>query len=138
MAVSIALTVASARGGDTVGGEALGDGEIATSGEVLLEDPLDDRRRHRIGVELVQPLAIAGLLRIGVRAHVSKAVTIRGSAAEEPSLHLRLRAHGRPYAGLDPRALTLRHATEEHHHQIVGLGAGVDGPPTSGTHIATP
>ena len=85
------------------------------------------RRRLGIGLELVEPLPVAGLLRVRVRAGVGEPVAVGRSSAEEPALRRRLGAHGRADAGLDPHPLALRHAAEEHHHQVVRLGAGVDG-----------
>jgi hypothetical protein len=75
----------------------------------------------------MQPLPVTGLLRVRVRAGVGEPVAVRRPPAEEPSLRRRLGAHGRPDAGLDPHPLALRHSAEEHHHEIVRLGARVDG-----------
>ena len=61
-----------------------------------------------------------------MRAHVDEPVPVGRTAPKESALHRRLRTHGRPDSGLEPGALALRHAAEEHHHQVVGLGARVD------------
>ena len=46
--------------GDIVAGEGLGDGEDAMSGEVQVEDPLNDGRGLRVRCEPVQAPAFGG------------------------------------------------------------------------------
>jgi hypothetical protein len=122
----VALGVGGARAGHVVAREALGDGVDARTVEVLGVDPFDDRGCGRVGLEVVQSLTVGGLARVGVRAAVGEPVTVGRAAAEEPTLG-GLAGHRRAHADLDAVPLALGHAAVERHHQIVRVGAGIDG-----------
>ena len=107
VAVSVAGRVVRAGGGDAVAGEALGDREEPLPREVLGEDALHDRARRPGRLEPVETLAVGRLARVRVRAGVGEPVAVGRSAAEEPTLVLRLGRHGRADPDLDPVALTL-------------------------------
>jgi hypothetical protein len=111
-AVGVAGGVVLGRGGDSVAGQALGDGEQAAAGEVLREDPPDHSRGLRVGFELVQPLAVGGLGGVGVRPGVGDLVAVGRPSAEEPSLDRGLGGHGCADPQLDPCPLALGHAAE--------------------------
>src|ERR1022692_3374013 len=73
------LRAASCWDGEGSGrGSALGDGEQAAPGEVLGEDPPDHPRGLGVGFELVQPLSVGGLGRVGARSGVGDAVAVGG------------------------------------------------------------
>ena len=87
-AVLVALGVVRGRAGDAVAGEAFGDGVEAVPGDELGEDPRDDRGGLGVEVELVQPLAVRCLGRVGVRSRVRDQVPVGRASAEEPALDL--------------------------------------------------
>src|SRR5439155_7758602 len=60
-AVPVAGPVVRGRAEDPVGGQCLGDGEQAPTGQVFAVDPLHDRRGDRVGFELVEPATVEGL-----------------------------------------------------------------------------
>jgi hypothetical protein len=65
----------------------LGDGVEAASREVLLEDPLHDRRRRRVRFEPMQPLAVGSLAWVAVRPSIRAAVAVGGRPPRKrPSL----------------------------------------------------
>jgi hypothetical protein len=76
----------------------------------------------------VQPLAVGGLGRVGVRPGVGDPVAVGRSAAEEPALDRGLGGHGGADPDADPVPLAFRHAAEHRHDQVVGLGVRVDRP----------
>ena len=80
----------------------------------------------RVGLELVQALAVGGLGRVGVRPGVGEPVAVGRAAAEEPALERGLGGHGGADPDLDPVPLAFGHAAEHRHDQVVGLGVRVD------------
>lgn len=68
--MGVAEPVVAAGGGDSLSVEPLGDRVGTLIAEVLGEDPLADRSRVGGGFERVEPLAVGGLGRVGVRAGV--------------------------------------------------------------------
>ena len=64
------------------------------AGQVFGEDPLHDGRGDRVGFEAVEPLAVGGFGRVGVRAGVGESVAVGRASAEEPAFDLWL---GRPW-----------------------------------------
>ena len=94
--------------------------------EELGEDPLHDRCGDRVGLEPVEPLAVAAFAGFGCGPASASTVAVRRSAAEEAALDRGLRGHRGADAGLDPVAFALAHAAVERHHEVVGLGAGID------------
>jgi hypothetical protein len=71
-------------GWDTVPCQAFRDGEDPATGDELDEDAPDYRGRLGIKVQLVHPLAVSGLSRVGVRSRVHDHVPVRRTPAEEP------------------------------------------------------
>ena len=61
-----------------------------------------------------------------MRSGVDELVAVGGSAAEEAALDRGLRGHRRADTGLDAGAFALAHPAVERHHEVVGLGAGID------------
>jgi len=84
--VGVACPVLARRRRDVVGGEALGDGQVAAAVQEQAEDPRHDRGGSRVGFQDVQPHAQAGLGRIGMLAGVGEAVAVGGPAAQEAAL----------------------------------------------------
>ena len=79
------------------------------------------------GASRSQPLADRGLGGVRVRAGVDELVAVRRPAAEEAALDRRLGGHRRADPGLDAHSLALAHPAVQRHHQVVCLGAWVDG-----------
>jgi hypothetical protein len=127
-----ALRVVGAWGGDAVTSETFGDGEDATTGEVLAEDTLDDRRGQRIWLQPVRTPADGGFAGIGMRSCVGQPVSIRRAAAKETSFVVRLRGHCRADPGFDPVPFLFRHPAVEGHDKVVRVGAGVNAPANLG------
>ena len=107
-------------------GEALGDRVQAAAAEELVEDPLHDRRRDRVGLESMQALTDRGLRWVRMRTGVGEHVAVRRSSAEEAALDRGLCGHRGADAGLDPVAFALAHAAVEAHHEVVRVRAGID------------
>ena len=127
-AVPVTSGVVRGRARDTVAGEHLGDGVDAVPGEEQGEDPAHHRRRFGGEVEPVQPLAVRGLGRVGVRARVREQVPVRRASAQESALHAGEGFHSGADADLDPVAFGLAHPSEHAHHHVVGFVGGVDRP----------
>ena len=66
--VAVAARVVGGGAGDTVAGEALGDGEDAQAAEELGEDPLHDRGGIGVRFKAAQAFAVGGFGGVGVRA----------------------------------------------------------------------
>nr|WP_231509185.1 hypothetical protein [Streptosporangium roseum] len=98
------------------------------TGQEIGEDPGHNGRGDRVELQPVQPAAVCGLGRVGVRAGVTEAIAVRRPPAEETALHLGLGRHRGPDPDLDPVALALAHPAEDAHHQVVRLVGRVDGP----------
>lgn len=98
------------------------------AGEIGGEDALDDRCGGGVGLEAVQAAAFGGLARVGVGAGVGEPVAVGRAAAKVSAFEFGLGGHGGAHADLDAVAFAFRHAAEDGHHQVVGLGLGVDGP----------
>jgi hypothetical protein len=92
----VTVRVMRGRAGNRVCREPFGDGVDAESVGELGEDPTHDYCRSLVDAELMQPLAVRSLGRVGVRASVDQAVSIGRPAAQEPALKLRLRGHRGP------------------------------------------
>ena len=76
---------------------------------------------------MVEALAVGCLAGVRVRAGVGECVAVGRAPAEEAALDGGLGGHGGAHPGLDAVALALAHAAVEAHHEVVGVGAGVDG-----------
>ncbi|MDI5964037.1 hypothetical protein POF43_015155 [Streptomyces sp. SL54] len=125
-AVGVALAVVGRGAGDAVVGEALGDGEVADTRVVLLEDPLHNRGSDRVWLQPMQPLAVRRLRRVRVRAGVDQHVAVRRATSEEAALDLRLRGHRGADPDLDAVPLALADPAEDRHDEVVRLGLRVD------------
>ena len=84
--VPVAGRVVGAGGGDTVARETLGDAEKPSAGQVLGEDPLDDRGGRGVDFQAAEPLAVEGLAGVGVGAGVGQPVAVGRAAPEEAAL----------------------------------------------------
>ncbi len=114
-------------GEDPICGESLGDGVQTPTGEKLGEDSLHHRSRYRIGFEPPELLAGRRLGVVGVRAGVDELVAVGWSSTEESAFDGRLGSHGRSDSGFDAVAFAFAHPPVEAHHQVVSIGAGIDG-----------
>ncbi|ORV03588.1 hypothetical protein AWB93_02105 [Mycobacterium bohemicum] len=74
----------------------------------------------------MKPLPKIGLSRVWVRAGIDEPVTVGWSTTEISGRVLRKCRHRGTDAHLDSSALSLAHATEQSHHQVVCLGAGIN------------
>lgn len=74
----------------------------------------------------MQPLAVGGLGRVGVRACVDQQVSVGWPAAEEAALGRRDRRHSGTDPDLDAVAFALGQATEHAHDHVVGFIARTD------------
>ncbi|MEI2699059.1 MAG: hypothetical protein V9E94_12190 [Microthrixaceae bacterium] len=125
-AVSVAGWVVRAGGRDAIGGQRLGDRPESSTGEVVVEDALDDRRGAGVDLETVLALAGGCFRWVGVGAGVAEQVAVGRPSAEEAALGGGLGCHGAADADLDPVAFALAHAAVEAHDHVVGVGSGVD------------
>ena len=102
--------------------------DVAQTGTVGIHaiDPLNDRSRHRVGFEAVNPLAEIRFGRVGVRTGVDQPVTVRWSTTKISRRVLRQCRHRSTDTHLDSRALPFAHAAEKSHHQVVCLRTGID------------
>src|ERR1700716_534193 len=74
----------------------------------------------------MKPLPEICLCRVRVRAGIDEPVTVRWSTAEISGRVLRECRHRRTDTHLDSSALSLAHAAEKRHHEIVCLRAGIN------------
>jgi hypothetical protein len=76
----------------------------------------------------MQPLAVGGLGRVGMRPGVDQPVSVRRAAAKEAAFELGLRGHRGADPDLDPVALSFGDPAEHGHDQVVRLVVRVDRP----------
>lgn len=110
-AVPVAARVVSGRAGDPAAGQTLGDGIDPGAGEELGEDPHDHGGGALVNGQSMQPLAVNGLSRVGMRPGVDQQIPIGRPAAEVTAFDLRLGGHGRADPHPDPVSLAfwIRH-----------------------------
>lgn len=111
---------------DTVGGEALGDGEDPDAGEVFGEDVSHHWCGGGVGFEGSETFAVGCFAGVGVWSGIGEAVTVGRASAEVAALDFGLCGHGGADADLDADAFAFGHAAEDGHDQVVGFGVGVD------------
>jgi hypothetical protein len=126
------------RARNAVRGQPLGDGVDAEALSELGEDPTHDCGCLLLDRQRVQSLAVGGFGRVGVRARIHELAAIRRTAAQEPSLELRLRDHRGAHPDLDPVPLAFGNPPNTDMIRSWASLSGSIGPPTSGTHNGTP